>query len=116
MAAATTNWPDDAGSATAVIESLSGAVTDVDVGATAFPWRQQAACIQWYTEPSAQAVGAANDWLSSAHTAVGAYSAGGYVNYLETDTPASRYFGENTDRLGVVRQKYDPSGLMYSAV
>src|SRR5262249_38303461 len=49
--AATSAWPDDGGSASAVIESLSGAVSDVDAADTAFPWRRQAACVQWYTEP-----------------------------------------------------------------
>ncbi len=39
---------------------------------------------------------------------------GGYVNYVEPDTPASRYFGDNLARLDAIRQKYDPDGLMYS--
>ncbi len=105
------------GSATAVVESLSGAVSDVDPGGTAFPWRSQAACVQWYTEPPAPAaVDAANDWLTRAHQAVHAHSAGSYVNYLESGVPAGRYFGDNLARLSAIRQKYDPDTLMYSSV
>ena len=113
IVAATSAWPRAAGSATTVIESLSGSVSDVDSGDTAFPWRRQAASVQWYTEA---AVESANEWLASAHAAVQAYSVGGYVNYVEPDTPASRYFGDNLARLAAVRQKYDPDGLMYSGM
>lgn len=111
---ATADWPQEAGSATAVIESLSGAITDVDPGDTAFPWRRQAACVQWYTE--APAVNVATGWLARAHSAVQGNSVGGYINYVEPDTTAARYFGGNLSRLAVVRQTYDSNGLMYSAV
>jgi FAD/FMN-containing dehydrogenase len=116
IVAATSAWPHDAGSATAVIESLSGAVTDVAAGDTAFPWRRQAACVQWYTEPSPAAIDTANRWLATAHADVQAHSVGRYVNYAEPDTPPARYFGANLERLVAVRQKYDPAGLMYSGV
>ena len=116
IVAATDAWPVDAGSATAVIESLSGALRDIAPSDTAFPWRHHAACVQWYTEPARQALGAAEKWLADAHGAVHEHSVGGYVNYLESDTPASRYFGENTARLGAIRRQYDPTALMYSAV
>ncbi len=104
------------GSASVVAESLSGAVRDIDPGATAFPWRRQAACLQWYTEPAPEHVGAANDWLTNAHHAVGDHSVGGYVNYVESGVAAERYFGDNLARLAKVRQKYDPDSLMYSSV
>jgi FAD/FMN-containing dehydrogenase len=117
IVAATSAWPPDAGSATAVIESLSGAITDVDPAETAFPWRRQAACVQWYTEPrSPAAIAIANQWLTDAHAAVQAHSVGRYVNYAEPDTPGSQYFGANLERLVAVRQKCDPAGLMYSGV
>lgn len=62
IVAATSAWPTAAGSATTVIESLSGAVSDLDSGDTGFPWRRQAACVQWYTEtPSPAAVETANE-------------------------------------------------------
>jgi hypothetical protein len=44
------------------------------------------------------------------------FSVGGYVNYLEANTPASRYFGANVSRLSAVRQKYDPGQLMFSGL
>jgi hypothetical protein len=117
IVAATSAWPQAAGSATTVIESLSGAVSDVDSGDTAFPWRRQAACIQWYAEtPAPTTVAAADRWLQSAHDTVQASSVGGYVNYVEPDTAAARYFGGNLKRLTAVRQRYDPDALMYSGI
>jgi FAD/FMN-containing dehydrogenase len=114
IVAATSAWPRDAGAATTVIESLSGAVSDVGSSDTAFPWRRQAACVQWYTEtPSPTAVNTANEWLTSAHAAVHEHSAGGYINYVEPGVPASRYFGDNLQRLAAIHQKYDPAELMY---
>jgi hypothetical protein len=113
IVAATRAWAHDAGASTTVLESLSGAVTDADPAATAFPWRRQAACIQWYTEPSpGSATDAATAWLADAHEAVQGHSAGGYVNYAEPHTPASRYFGDNLRRLAAIREKYDPDELM----
>jgi FAD/FMN-containing dehydrogenase len=114
---ATTAWPSAAGPAAAVIESLSGAVGDLGAGDTAFPWRQQAASIQWYSEfspPNTADVGDA--WLAAAHQAMGPNSVGGYVNYVEPGSTASRYFGGNLPRLNAVRQQYDPSALMYSGI
>ncbi|MGX9791664.1 FAD-binding oxidoreductase [Mycobacterium sp. MMS18-G62] len=114
IVAATSAWPHEAGSATAVIESLSGAVRDVNSGDTAFPWRRQAVCIQWYTETPT--IETATNWLTGAHHAVQANSVGGYVNYVEPDTPAVRYYGDNLARLKSIRQKFDPDELMYSGM
>jgi hypothetical protein len=116
IVAATAAWPADAGSETAVIESLSGAVAEVDSGDTAFPWRCQAACVQWYTEPSTAGIDTASRWLTTAHDAVQAHSVGRYVNYSEQDTPPSLCFGANLERLVAVRRKDDPAGLMYSGM
>jgi FAD/FMN-containing dehydrogenase len=112
LVAATQTWPRDTVPATAVIESLDGAIGDVAPDASAFPWRRHAACVQWYVEPPI--LGAATDWLTAAHTAVGRHSAGGYVNYLEASAPAQRYFGPNLQRLAALRRQYDPAALMYS--
>lgn len=110
-------WPESAGSATAIIESLSGAVRDVAPGDTAFPWRRHAASVQWYVEtPSPATVDSANEWLVRPHEAVQANSVGGYVNYVEHDIPAARYFDGNMVQLNVVRHKYDPGGFMYSGM
>jgi FAD binding domain/Berberine and berberine like len=116
IATAIGEWPASAGQASVLVDPLGGAVGDVGAGDTAFPWRQQAAVLQWYVEPSSSQVGAANKWLSSAHQAMQQFSAGGYVNYLEANTSASRYFGANLSRLSTVRQKYDPNQIMFSGL
>jgi FAD/FMN-containing dehydrogenase len=109
IVAAVSAWTPSAGSATAVIESLDGAVQDVAPGDSAFPWRREAACVQWYTEAPTNA---ASEWLSTVHSALGTNSVGGYANYLESGTPASRYFGDNLTRLQAVRERYDPGAGM----
>jgi FAD/FMN-containing dehydrogenase len=117
IVAATKSWPADVGGATAVIESLSGAIRDVAPDATAFPWRRDSACIQWYAEPSTPAtIEAATAWLASAHQEVKARSVGGYVNYVEPDSAAERYFGDNLSRLASIRTRYDPHALMGSGL
>ena len=113
IVAAMSAWPQGAGSATAVIESLSGAVGDVGPADSAFPWRRQAACVQWYTEAP---VDPAGDWLARAHEAVAPSSVGGYINYVETNTALERYLGPNLVRFNAIRQQYDPGGLMRSGI
>jgi FAD/FMN-containing dehydrogenase len=117
IVAATAACPPGTGAATTVVESLDGAISDIGPGDTAFPWRRQAACVQWYTEtPSPDSVSAANQWLAGSHQAVQPHSVGGYVGYVEPDTQAARYFGANLERLTAIRQRYDPQGLMYSGL
>lgn len=117
VVAAIGKWPPAAGRASALIDSLGGAVGDVDPAGSAFPWRRQSAVVQWYVNtPSSAQVSTANTWLSAAHQAVQQFSVGGYVNYLEPNTPAARYFGSNLARLTTVRQTYDPGKLMYSGL
>jgi hypothetical protein len=82
---------------------------------TAFPWRTQSAVAQWYVETSGQTSTAAQ-WVSAAHQVVQPFSVGGYVNYLEANTSAARYFGANLSRLTSVRQKYDPNKVMFSGL
>ncbi len=113
IVAALTAWSGSAGAATAVIESLSGAVDDVEPAGSAFPWRRQAACIQWYTEAP---VGVAGPWLTDAHQALGSSSVGGYLNYLEAGDSLQRYLGPNLERFNAIRHKYDPAGLMRSGL
>jgi FAD/FMN-containing dehydrogenase len=116
IVAAMSAWPRSLGSATAVIESLGGAVSDVGPSDTAFPWRHDAACVQWYVEPPADAIAAGTNWLAAAHDEVGSNSVGGYVNYIESAMPAARYFGDNLQRLKAIRGTYDPAGLMLSTL
>ncbi len=110
-------WPaSGSGKASVVVDPLGGAAGDVAAGDTAFPWRSQAAVLQWYVEPASNEVAVANKWVASAHQAVQQYSAGGYVNYLEANASAARYFGPNLSRLTAVRQKYDPNRVMFSGL
>ncbi|WP_421841792.1 FAD-binding protein [Mycobacterium sp.] len=117
IVAALGRWPPAAGSASVIVDTLSGAVGDVEPGASAFPWRRQAAVAQWYVETSGSgSVSTAAKWLSTAHQTVQPFSVGGYVNYLEPNTDAARYFGTNLSRLTAVRQKYDPGRVMFSGL
>ncbi|MDV3127409.1 FAD-dependent oxidoreductase [Mycobacterium sp. 21AC1] len=115
IAAAFNAFPDGAGRPLVIMHALDGALATVAPGATAFPWRQQSALVQWYVETSGSPAPAAN-WLRTAHQAVAPYSVGGYVNYLEVNQPASRYFGANMSRLTATRQKYDPGRVMFSGL
>lgn len=116
IATAIGQWPASSGKASLLVDPLDGAVGDIAPGDTAFPWRKQAALLQWYVEPAGNQVSAATQWLSSAHQAVQQFSVGGYVNYLEANSSAARYFGPNLSQLTTVRQKYDPNRVMFSGL
>jgi len=115
IASAVDAFPRGAGRMLAIMHALDGALASVAPTATAFPWRRQSALVQWYVETSGDP-SAATGWLGTAHQAVRPYSVGGYVNYLEANQPASRYFGPNLGRLAAVRQKYDPGRIMFSGL
>lgn len=115
IAAAFNAFPSGAGRPLVIMHALDGALATVGPGDTAFPWRRQSALVQWYVENSGSPAAAAQ-WLNTAHQAVAAYSVGGYVNYLEANQPASRYFGANLARLAATRQKYDPGRIMFSGL
>ncbi len=115
IASAVDAFPRGAGRMLAIMHALDGALATVSPGATAFPWRRQSALVQWYVETSGSPP-EATSWLNTAHQAVRAYSVGGYVNYLEVNQPPARYFGPNLSRLSAVRQKYDPSRVMFSGL
>ena len=115
IAAAFDAFPNGAGRPLVIMHALDGALASVAPGDTAFPWRRQSALVQWYVETSGSPA-AAMSWLNTAHQAVAPYSVGGYVNYLEANQPASRYFGTNLSRLAATRQKYDPGRIMFSGL
>ncbi len=101
--------------AAVILDPLTGAVRDVGVGATAFPWRRHLADIQWYVglslHPSPAQVSAAYSWIDDAHDAIGSASVGGYVNYLEPERPVADYYGANLAQLRRIKQQYDPDGF-----
>jgi len=115
IASAVGAFPRGAGRMLAIMHALDGALASVQPGASAFPWRRQSALVQWYVETSGSP-SAATSWLGTAHQAVQPYSVGGYVNYIEANQPASRYFGPNLAKLSAVRQKYDPGRVMFSGL
>ncbi|MCV7079303.1 FAD-dependent oxidoreductase [Mycobacterium szulgai] len=115
IAAAVDAFPRGAGRMLAIMHALDGALASVQPAASAFPWRRQSALVQWYVETSGSP-SAATSWLGTAHQAVQPYSVGGYVNYIEANQPAARYFGPNLSKLSAVRQKYDPGRVMFSGL
>jgi len=115
IASAVDAFPRGAGRMLAIMHALDGALASVAPGATAFPWRRESSLVQWYVETAGDPAPATN-WLNTAHQAVQPYSVGGYVNYLEANQPAARYFGPNMARLAAVRQKYDPGRVMHSGL
>jgi FAD/FMN-containing dehydrogenase len=115
LATAFDAFPPGAGRPLMIMHALDGALATVAPAATAFPWRQQSALVQWYVETAGSPAGAVS-WLSTAHQTVAPYSVGGYVNYLEANQPASRYFGPNLSRLSATQHKYDPARIMFSGL
>jgi hypothetical protein len=117
IVAAISAWPNAAGTAHVLIDPLNGATGDIDAAGSAFPWRGYAAAVQRDVDtPDAATMAAASRWISTAHAAVAPYSAGRYVNSVEENTSAARYYAGNLSRLTSTRQKYDPVRLMFSGL
>lgn len=98
----------------ALLDPLTGAVSDPKRTDTAFPWRDHVASVQWYVGGGTYA--SAHDWIAQAHRQVAAFSSGGYVNYLEPGQSASRYFAGSLPRLTQIRQRYDPKRRLHSGL
>lgn len=102
--------------ASAILDPLDGAVSDVAKGDTAFPWRDHAASVQWYvgmpSSPTSSQYAAARNWIRDAHDGLGSRSHGGYLGYVESGRSIREYLGANTDRLLDVRRTYDPDGVV----
>ncbi|WP_024804761.1 FAD-binding oxidoreductase [Nocardia sp. BMG51109] len=94
-----------------LVDPLDGAVRDLPADATAFPWRSHAACLQWIVE-APEDTDEARDWIRDAHTALGAATSGGYVNYAEPDNTPARCYGTNAPRLHTLRRAVDPGGRL----
>lgn len=102
--------------AAAILDPLDGAIADVAKGATAFPWRDHAASVQWYVgmpeSPSSSQYATARNWIQKAHGLLDTYTDGGYFGYIESGRTTRDYIGTNTDRLVEVRKTYDPDGVI----
>lgn len=99
-----------------LLEHFHGAVTRVDVSATAFPHRSEGFNLivlgQW-ADPSDNARGIA--WVKESYEALKPYMAAGrYVNYLEDDAPgdpAQAAYGPNYARLRRLKAQHDPENF-----
>ncbi|GAB2696211.1 FAD-binding oxidoreductase [Nocardia thraciensis] len=95
-----------------LVDPLDGAVRDLPAEATAFPWRNHVAALQWIVE-APDDPDAARRWIRDAHRTLGAASSGAYVNYLEPDEMPERYYGANLARLRALRRAADPGGRLH---
>ena len=101
-----------------LLDSLGGAVSRLDAGATAFPYRSALASAQIYTgtgpgkQAATQAVTDVRDGLGKLTGATG------YVNYIDPAMPdwANVYYGSNLNRLHQVAERYDPDGVFAFAL
>ena len=101
----------------AILDPLTGRVSDHSPSATAFPWRNHLASVQWYADvPSAAGYPSAYAWIADAHRRVRAGSVGGYVNYVEAGTSPSRYLAGNARRIPRLRRDYDPRRVIRSGL
>lgn len=98
----------------ALLDPLTGAVADPAEAATAFPWRDHTASLQWYVGGGDHA--SARDWIRRGHGLLAGHSSGGYANYLETGRSAGRYFAGNLARLAQLRRHYDPHRRIHSGL
>lgn len=104
-------------SGTALLDPLTGAVSDPAADATTFPWRNHAASVQWYVGVGrASGYRSAYDWIDAAHRRVGHWSSGSYVNYPEQGRAAGHYYAGNLERLATIRHRYDPARVVHSGV
>ncbi|MFE3187639.1 FAD-binding protein [Nocardia sp. NPDC059240] len=104
---AVTRFSSVGGTGWVQINTLDGAVRDLSPTATAYPWRNHAAMVEWGAyEPIPHS--AALDYLADAHNALTPESVGAYINYLEPGDPISRYYGPNHTRLAALRARVDP--------
>jgi len=109
----------DGGPGSLLLDPLGGRISDVARGGSAFRWREAKGIAQWYvglpTAPSSTNVDVARAWIRSGHTAMGANSVGGYVNYVEPGRALPTYYGANWSRLRQVKAAYDPGNFFHSS-
>jgi hypothetical protein len=105
-------------SVSAILDPLTGKVSDVGQPASAFPWRNHLCDIQWYLglppSPTRMTVRSAYRWIEHAHQTVRPYSSGGYVNYVEPGRRVASYYGPNLQRLRQIKAQVDPHGFFHT--
>jgi FAD/FMN-containing dehydrogenase len=104
--------------ASAIIDPLGGQAAKQPTGGSSWPWRTALGVVQWYAgmaaHPSSAQVRVAQTFITNGHRAVQKYSAGGYVNYVETGRSVSTYYGASLARLRTVKKKCDPANFFHT--
>lgn len=96
------------------IESLGGAIGEVDPAGTAFPWREQLFSFTFigiYEPGDGDWEQRTRAWAQGFRAAMEPHLAGGvYVNYMQGDLPdwPRAYYGDNAPRLREVKRTCDP--------
>lgn len=99
--------------ASAILDPLDGALAAPAMAATAFPWRNHVASVQWYVGVgSSSGYSPALDWVGHAHELLGDRSRGGYLGYVESGRSLREYFAGNYDRVAATRRRYDPDSII----
>ena len=105
-------------STNAQFDALGGAVSDVGVHDTAFPWRHALADIQydavWHHEQATTDPGRYDNLVHKARaTLTPSLGTSGYSNYADPQLRnyATAYWGPNLPRLQTVKKSYDPHNL-----
>ncbi|MGW2281529.1 FAD-binding oxidoreductase [Streptomyces sp. NPDC001770] len=108
----------EGGKGSVILTALGGAVNRVARDATAFVHRDSRMLAQYIAAWSPDAPGAsataAQGWLKDIHAAMGPHASGeAYQNYTDPTLTDWRRacFGSSADRLGRLRDRYDPEGL-----
>lgn len=99
-------------------DALGGAVSDVPASATAFPWRNAIADVQytatWNYDQATVDPGRYDHFVHRVRAALLPYVGdSGYANYADPSLRdfASAYWGPNVPRLKKVKKAYDPHNL-----
>jgi FAD/FMN-containing dehydrogenase len=93
---------------TLLLDAYGGAINGVASDATAFVHRDQLFCIQYYAASGSTA------WIRAARRAMRPYVSGqSYQNYIDPqqDDWRSAYYGDNLQRLQLVKATFDPGQL-----
>jgi FAD/FMN-containing dehydrogenase len=97
--------------ASAILDPLGGQAAKTPAGGSSWPWRGGLGVIQWYSSAQGKS---ARTFIANGHRAVGSFSAGGYVNYLEAGRADASYYGASAAKLQAAKQKYDPGNFFHA--
>jgi len=104
-----------------IFDGYGGAIARVPADASAFVHRNALAGIQYYASWGAAAPASVADsataWLATTSEALGPYTTGAYVNYIDPAQPnwPDAYYGSNLARLVAVKRAIDPDDVFHFA-